>query len=380
MATDKPTNGSDVLEVEEEGWVDAEDPTVREDIVPYEGGIVPQAQWDIAAVFEGFRGVMLWVKDAKGEQKAALYYDIPNRGSGLTVRAMRILSAMRGGFEERDITVAQGQTFLAVHGPDGKPVVEMVPGVEAKVTVRDLVAGNTRIGYWLEPLTKERTGGGGWYAVPDPRGIAVAKAKRNAYAEHFAGTTDALLQAFRRECDGRRVFFSGEIPQHVAQASAARAGEVPDQRGIQQAVANAGLGVQAKNEIVDQVQSLEKQFGVELTAEFLAWGAGTFGTQKVIAWPARRRKEVDQWIATRAAELAEAIAGGEERPKETDDPFLEHAKAQALPTEAQVRERLKGLTKEQVAAAYEKAGLKPTSPLDDPDKCAALWEAMDADA
>lgn len=371
MATDEK---GEALDATEEEWQEEdEDRTLGEGIVPYEGGIAPRAQWDLAEAFTGFRGAMLWVPTATGPMPA-LYYDIPNRGSGLTARAMRILSAMRGGFDELDITVSQGEAFVAVPEGDGKWGVETIPAVEAKVRVRDLMAGNVRIGYWVEPLVKQRKDGS-YYPVPDPRGIAVAKARRNAYGEHFAGAVDTLLQAFRAECAQKRQHFSGAVPKHVAEASLAVSGEFANPQQVREAVAAVPLGVDAKNEIQDQLRELGEKFGTDLVPDFLAWGAATFGTQKVATWPARRRAEVNQWIGQKAATLAEKLVGSDERPSDSEGTQPETPLANN-PTDIDVRERLKTLTKEQAASAYQTAGVKLTSPLG-PDECARLWAAMD---
>ena len=323
MATsDKPVETEEPLDATEEEWAeDEEDPTVSESIVPYEGGIVPRAQWDLPAVFAAFGGVALWTHDGK----PALYYDVPNRGRGLTVRAMRILSAMRGGFEEVDLHVGPGQCFDAVIGPDGKPVIQAVAAVEATIRIRDLVAGNVRIGHWPEPVAKWSEKNQKYYIVPNPGMVAEAKAKRNAYAEHFSPIIEPLLKGIMDECGQKRVFFSGLTPTWVLSALPDNGEEgksVPSAVDRNRARAEAAIGNAGRDEIADRLKPLEATFGAAIREEFVAWGTETFGTSVIARWPARRKPEIDAWFREKAEALGETldgerVAGDEERP----DPF-----------------------------------------------------------
>jgi len=369
------TTEEEELDATEAEWQEGEeDPTVGEQIVPYEGGIVPRAQWDLAAVFEGFRGVALWTHD----NKPALYYDIQNRGRGLTVRAMRILSAMRGGFEEVDLKVAPGQCFEALIGPDGKPVIEAIPAVEATVRIRDLVAGNVRIGHWSEPVAKLRSDKRGYYVVPNPAMVAEAKAKRNAYAEHFSPIIEPLLKAIMEECAKKQVFFSGTVPGWAVLPESAEGDGLPSAATNRRQRAEAVMGIAGRDQIASRLRDLEASAGRSFTEEFVTWGSETFGTSVIVRWPARRKQEVDEWFKEREDALAQAaeeavdgdrVAADEERP----DPHEEPPQA---PTELDVRGLLKAMMKEQVAEAYKRAGMRPTQPFDSPERAAKLYNAL----
>ena len=384
MATDKPeaVEPEESIDATEEEWVD-EDPTVSEEIVHYEGGIVPRAQWDLVAVFEAFGGVALWCHDSTKEKpKPALYYQVKNRGEGLTVRAMRILSAMRGGFEEMDCKIKESVAFDPVIGQDGKVLVQTVPAVEALVPIRDLIAGNVRIGVWTEGMAKQRSDRTGYYLVPNPHMVAVAKAKRQAYSEHFAAIIEPLLMAFMRECREGRQFFSGDVPANVLNAlpqDDEEGDSVPSAVDRKRQRAEVALGTAGRDEITARLLPLEATLGAEVREEFVTWGTETFGTSKIVNWPARRKREVDAWFAEKAEALGEAldaerVVGDEERP----DPFEDEPAPPAdfIPTEQDVRGMI-GVTKpELVTRAYELAEMKPSQPFDSPDKAKRLWDAL----
>jgi len=363
------------LDATEEEWQeDEEDPTVGEQIVPYEGGIVPRAQWDLAAVFEGFRGVALWTHDGK----PALYYDVENRGRGLTVRAMRILSAMRGGFEEVDLKVVPGQCFDALIGPDGKPIIQPIAAIDATVRIRDLVAGNVRIGHWPEPIAKYSNKQRRYYVVPNPAMIAEAKAKRNAYAEHFSPIIEPLLKAIMEECARKNVFFSGTVPAWAVLPESAEGDALPSAATNRRQRAEAVMGIGGRDRIANRLRALEESAGRSFTEEFVAWGSETFGTSVIVRWPERRKKEVDDWFQEREEALAQKaeesvdqdrVDADVERPDPHEDP-------PQAPTEQDVRALIASMTKEQVAQAYEKAGLKQTQPFDSPDRAARLYNAL----
>jgi hypothetical protein len=373
-------------------WQDEEDPTISEEIVPYEGGIVPRAQWDLKAVFQGFEGVALWChdKDQRGNPKPALYYDVPNRGRGLTARTMRILSAMRGGFDELDLNVDTTGCYEVVIGADGKPIIESVQGFRVTVRVRDLLAGNVRIGTWTEPVVKLRTDKSGYYAAPNPLQNAIAKAKRGAYSEHFSPIIEPLLKAIMEECRAGNQFFSGQVPTWVLTALPE---DEPGQERVPSAVdakrlrAEATLGNAGRDEIVSRLRPLQATLGDAIREEFVAWGAETFGTDKVANWPARRRGEVEAWFTEKAALLKAKLDESEDGAADGAGPLGDAGDAQGgepdettplghIPTPQDVRALIGGTSKDLVVRAYEEAGLAPGKPLDDPASCARMWDAL----
>ena len=327
--SEKPVAEEESLNATEEEWED-EDPTVCEEIIQYEGAIVPRAQWDLAGVFEAFGGVSLFTHDGK----PALYYSVPNRGEGLSVRALRILSAMRGNFDELDIDTKEGSVFEALVGPDGAPVIKKWPAIEVAVRIRDNVAGNVRIGTWCEPIAKLRSDKSGWYPVPDPRAIAVAKAKRQAYAEHFSPIVEPLLRAIKYETgklcrmEGKNYspdnkgFFSGEAPSYVVDAMAARTGGAQSEGEADRLRAELPLGIAGRDEITDRLRPLAATFGEAIREEFVKWGTETFTTSVIARWPARRKPEIDAWFKEKAEALdqkldSERVVGEGERPQDS---------------------------------------------------------------
>lgn len=378
MATsEKPVETEEPLDATDQEWEESEeDPTVSEEIVPYEGGIVPRAQWDLKAVFEAFGGVALW---AGGDKPVpALFYQVPNRGEGLSVRAMRILSAMRGGFEEMDCKVREAQAFDPVIGPDGKVVVQTVPAVEALVPIRDLVAGNVRIGVWVEAMAKQYSDKSrGYYLVPNPHMVAIAKAKRQAYSEHFAAIIEPLLKAFKQECSQKRQFFSGEVPPYILQGlpdANEEGAPVPSAVDQKRLRAEVAIGNAGRDEITDRLRPLVATFGEDIREEFVTWGTETFGTSKIANWPARRKGEIDAWFREKAQALDQAldsqpVVGDSERPI---DPFEDAVAPEPPPEAAPAQEEApadhglsgaitaakgKGMTDEEILAARNTAGL-----------------------
>ncbi len=304
MATDEITVEADEWEED-----DAGDPTLTEEIIPYEGGIVPQAQFEIEKVTSAFAGIALKTHDGK----PALYYDIRNKGVGLSARAMRVLSAMRGGFDEIDIRAEVGETPLPVStGPDTWEI-KTIPAVVVSARIKDLTTNLTRIGRGTTQLVGKRSDGSGWYVVPwdQALGKATALAKRNAYAEHFAAVTEALLEAVRRETTAGRGYFSGQVPAGMAGAQQAREAAMhPETTGLDVAKANVGAGREWALDFKRRAAAAGVD-GDTLRAEL----AGTFSVAKWEDIPVRRVGEAEKWLASQGQAHNGAAKAAVARPE-----------------------------------------------------------------